>query len=257
MSKRLRYILIFVILITGVGLILRSRLRAPTIPTSSYLLLDINDSYSEAPPQDIVGRLLRRREHSLIDLLVTIRKAQVDPRLKGVILLISRLDIGWAKAQDIRDALLDFKKSRKSLLALLEQEVSGSNKEYYLASAADRVYLSPGVTARLNGLAAQFFFLGGVWEKLDIQMDVEKVREYKTFGDMIANKEMTPAHREMANSLLDSIDAQFVGAIARRRGLEAATVRSDIEQAPEWAAGVMYIDLIGFCVRTGLQRTIA
>ncbi|MFI5366251.1 MAG: signal peptide peptidase SppA, partial [Candidatus Binatia bacterium] len=62
------------------------------------------------------------------------------------------------------------------------------------------------------------------------------VREYKTFGDMIANKEMTPAHREMANSLLDSIDAQFVAGIAQSRGLDAAAVRSVIEQAPVSAA---------------------
>ena len=186
MRKRFRYILLLVILIVVVGLMIRRSLRGPTIPTSSYLLLDIRDAYDEAAPQDILGRLLRRRERTLIDLLTTIREAQVDTRLRGMILRVGALDIGWAKTQDIRDALLEFKKSGKPLLALLEQEVSGSNKEYYLASAADRVYLSPGVTAPLNGLAAQFFFLGGVWEKLDIQMDVEKVREYKMTPSVIA-----------------------------------------------------------------------
>lgn len=232
MRRRTRYILILLVLVAGAVIIARRALRGPAVPNGSYLVLEVSGSYVEAPPQDILGRLLRRRGRTLIDLLTMIREAQVDKRIKGVIVRISTVEIGWAKAQDVRDALLDFKKSGKPLLALLEQEVSGRNKEYYLASAADRVYLSPDVTAPLTGLVAQFYFLGGVWDKLDIQMDVEKIAEYKTMGDMIANKEMTPAHREMANSLLDSINEQFISALARSRGLEPATVATLIDQAP-------------------------
>ncbi|MFI5394727.1 MAG: signal peptide peptidase SppA [Candidatus Binatia bacterium] len=232
MRKRTRYILILLVLVAGGVMIARRALRGPVVPTGSYLILDVSGRYVEAPPQDILGRLLRRSERTLIDLLTTIREAHVDKRIKGVIIRISRLEIGWAKAQDVRDALLDFKKSGKPLLALLEHEVSGGNKEYYLASAADRVYLSPDVTAPLTGLVAEFYFLGGVWDKLDIQMDVEKIAEYKTMGDMIANKEMTSAHREMADSLLDSINEQFISALARSRGIEPATVVTLVDQAP-------------------------
>jgi len=232
MRRRTRYILLLLLLIVIGGLIIRARLRGPTIASGSYLLLEISDSYLEAPPQDVLGRLLRRYERTLVDLLTMIREAQVDHRIKGMIVQISPLAIGWGKAQDIRDALLEFKKSGKPLLALLQTEISGSNKEYYVASAADRVYLSPDVTAPLSGLAAQFLFLGGVWDKLDVQMDVEKVREYKTFGDMIANKEMTAAHREMENSILDSLDAQFVAGLAQGRGLEPGAVRALIDHCP-------------------------
>ncbi len=232
MRRRRRYVFVFLLLLVAGGLIARHVLRAPTIKTGSYLLLEIGGSYAEGPPQDLIGSLLRRRQRTLIDLLTTIGKAQADQRIKGVIVRVSALDIGWGKAQDIRDALLEFKKSGKPLLALLQQEASGSNKEYYLASTADRVYLSPSVTAPLNGLAASFIFLGGVWEKLDIQMDVEKIREYKTFGDMLANKEMSAAHREMANALLDSLDAQFVAGLAQNRGLEPEAVRTLITQCP-------------------------
>jgi protease-4 len=232
MRKRTRYMLLLLVLLIVGGLIARRRLRGPVIASGSYLVLDLSGNYLEAPPSDLAGRLLHRYERTLIDLLTMIRSAQVDQRIKGVVIKVSPLAIGWAKAQDIRDALLEFKNSGKPLLALLEQEVSGSNKEYYVASAADRVYLSPQVTAPLNGLAAQFVFLGGVWDKLDIQMDVEKIREYKTFGDMIANKEMTAAHREMANSILDSVYAQFVAGLAQGRGLEPASVRALIDQCP-------------------------
>jgi protease-4 len=232
MRRLMRYLFIlFLIALVG-GFVVRRVLRAPAIKSGSYLLLEVGGSYSEAPPPDLIGNLLRRRERALIELLTMIREAQVDQRIKGVIIKVTPLEIGWGKIQDIRDALLEFKESRKPLLALLQLEASGSNKEYYLASAADRVYLSPSVTAPLNGLAASFVFLGGVWEKLDIQMDVEKIREYKTFGDMLANKEMTAAHREMANSLLDSLNAQFIDGIMRSRGLDADAVRALIDKCP-------------------------
>jgi len=149
-----------------------------------------------------------------------------------VIVRVGSIDSGWAKVQDIRDALLEFKKSGKPLIALVEHEATGGNKEYYLAAAADRLYLSPASTAPLSGLAANFFFLGGVWSKLDVQMDVEKIREYKTFGDMIGNTEMSAAHREMANSILDSIDTQLISGLAQTRGLEPDAVRALIDQCP-------------------------
>jgi len=127
---------------------------------------------------------------------------------------------------------LEFRKSNKPLLALLECEGSGGNKEYYLATAAERIYLPPGLTAPLSGLEAQFVFLGGVWEKLDIEMHVEKIGEYKTFGDMLQNKAMTTAHREMANAVLDSIDAQLVAGVVQGRGLEPDEVRALIDRCP-------------------------
>lgn len=233
MRRRFRYmLLVLVVLIIGGGLIARRVLHGPSIRSGSYLLLDVQGRYAEAPPEGVLGALLHHRERTFLEVLTTIRKAQVDQRIKGVLVRISALEIGWAKVEDIRDALLEYKKSDKPLVALLEQEVSGSNKEYYLATVADRIYLAPSVTAPLSGLAAQFFFLGGVWEKLDIQMDVEKIREYKTLGDMIANKEMTPAHREMANSLLDSIDAQFVAGLAQGRRLSAAAIADLIARCP-------------------------
>ena len=232
MRRLIRYVLILFVIVFVGSLIARRVLRAPAIKAGSYLLLEVGGTYSEGPPQDLIGSLLHRRERTLIDLLTMIREAQVDERIKGVIVRVTSLQIGWGKIQDIRDALLEFKKSSKPLLALLQAEASSSNKEYYLASTADRVYLSPSVTAPLNGLAASFIFLGGVWDKLDIQMDVEKIREYKTFGDMLANKEMTAAHREMANSLLDSLNTQFISGITQNRGLTADAVRALIDKCP-------------------------
>ena len=196
------------------------------------MLLDLEGSYGEDVPPDSLARLFGERPLSLLELLLLIRDAGEDPRVAGMVVRVRPLAIGWAKAQDIRDALLRFRDSGKPLHAYLELELGGGTMEYYVASAAEHIHVPPGAAAPVTGLLAQFVFLGGVWEKLDIDMQVVKIREYKTFGDMLANKEMSPHHREMADSLLDSIYAQLVDGIAAQRQLEPAAVRAAIDAAP-------------------------
>jgi protease-4 len=150
--------------------------------------------------------------------------------------------MGWGKAQAIRAAIDKFRSSGKPLHAYLELELSGGSMEYYVASVADRVHVPPGAAAPVTGLLAQYVFLGGVWEKLDIDMQVLKIREYKTFGDMLTEKTMTPWHREMANSLLDSMYGQLVDAIAESRKLEPAAVRKTIDGGPGGVGGNGLVD---------------
>jgi protease-4 len=231
MRRRFALLLLFVVVLYAARFITGRLLRDAAVPTGSYLLLNLRGTYVEAPPQDLLGKLTGGGK-PLLHLLETVRAAADDERIAGVIARIGPLNVGWAKAQDIRDAFTDFRKSNKPLLALLEQEASSGNVEYYVATAAERIYLSPAATAPLNGLASNFVFLGGLWEYLDIELTVEKVREYKTMGDMLANKRMTNAHRQMANSLLDSIDEQFITGLAEGRGLDAVAVRRIIDDCP-------------------------
>lgn len=231
MRRRIVFVLLLVLGLYVANLVIGGLLRRSAVPTGSYLLLDVRGTYVETPPKDLFGKLTAGGK-PLLHLIETLQVAAEDDRIAGVVARIGALHIGWAKAQDIRDAFAAFRKSDKPLLALLEQEATGGNIAYYVASAAERIYLSPATTAPLNGLASTFVFLGGLWEKLDIELTVEKVREYKTMGDMLANKRMTDAHREMANSLLDSINEQFVTALAEARDLDADAVHRLLDQCP-------------------------
>lgn len=225
-----------VLLLLALGFFVGRRLLGgPAVPNGSYVLLDLQGDYPERPPEDLLGRFVFERPPSLLDLLLLIRDAREDERIAGLVVRVRALTIGWAKAQELRDALLAFREQGKPLYAYLEQELLSSTLEYYLASAAEKIYLPNGATAPLNGLLAQYVFLGGVWEKLDIEMHVEKIREYKTMGDMIANKEMSPYHREMANSLLDSIFGQLVSGVAGARKLSPEAVRAAIDASPATA----------------------
>jgi protease-4 len=206
-------------------------LSGPSVPDGAYLVLRLRGDYAEGPPKALVARLVEDGK-VLVGLLDNIDKAAHDDRIKGIIVRVGALEIGWARAREIRDALGTARDAGKNVVAYLESDVVGGNLEYYLASVADKVYVPPASSAMLNGLSAHYTFLGGLWEKADIEMDVQQIREYKTFGDMISRRTMSPAHREMANSILDDVNREFLSTIAASRKLSPEEMQTIIDSCP-------------------------
>ncbi|HSP97940.1 MAG TPA: signal peptide peptidase SppA, partial [Candidatus Dormibacteraeota bacterium] len=239
-----RWILVGVLVIAVAVMAGRHWLSGHGVAADSWVLLDLDGNYAEEVSDAPLARLLGEPSMSMLDLLLTIRDAGEDPRVAGLVVRIRPLSIGWGKAQEIRAALDKFRASGKPLHAYLELELSGGSMEYYIASVADRIHVPPGAAAPVTGLLAQYVFLGGVWEKLDIDMQVLKIREYKTAGDMLSEKTMTSWHREMANSLLDSMYGQLVDAIAESRKLEPAAVRKTIDTGPATPAELRTAGLV-------------
>ncbi len=229
--RRRRKWILAVILFAIVGAILVARRSAPRVDPGSYLDVDLQGSFAEGAPSGIVGRLLEERK-AFVDLLDNLAKARRDSRIAGVIVRIGHLDVGWSRAREIRDALAAVQASGKQVVAHVDSELFGANKEYYVASAAERIALTPASVFTLNGLSAHYYFLGGLWQHLGVTMEVEQIREYKTFGDMLGRRAMSPAHREMANSILDDINAELTAAIAEDRGLSSNEVSDVIDACP-------------------------
>jgi protease-4 len=163
------------------------------------------------------------------DVLLELRKAAVDTRLQGVIVQVTPVDLDFAKVQELRGALQALQGAGKRVIAWMTGENTSGNREYYLASVADKVYVSENTMLPFTGLRARYLFLGGVWDHLDIDMQVEQIAEYKTFGDFLARKSMSEAHRNMANSLLDSLHEQFLTGIAEARGLPPVQIQALID----------------------------
>jgi protease-4 len=218
--------------------------RAPRIEPGSTLVVELQGDYIEAAEAPLLLRLARQRQQTFLGLLSRLRVAERDSRIAAVVLRVRDLDIGWAKAQELRDAIAALNRAGKRTVAYLELEAFGANLEYYVASAANGIHVAPGTTAPVVGLAAEYLFLGGLWEKLGVDLEVERVGAYKTATDFLAGHEMTEAGREMANSLLDSVDAQFVSGIAKGRGLDEAAVRAAIDAAPVRAEEMLQLGLI-------------
>ena len=228
MRRKKRWIfLLMVITVIGAGMAL-SRYSPPIAP-GSYLTAHLGGSLTDMPESPLSQELLGGGQPNLTDLILQLRKAALDLRLQGVVLRISPLNVSFAQLQDLRDALAYLRKAGKEVIAWVIGESGSGIGEYYLASAADRVYVAENALLPLLGLRANYLFLGGVWDKLDIDMQVEKVREYKTFGDFLVGREMTEAHREMANSLLDNLNQQILDGIAEARGLTPQAVQRLID----------------------------
>lgn len=202
-----------------------------SVAEGSWLLVDLEGEYVDAEVSPF-QRVLGRRQHNLAATLSELGKAERDARLAGVLLRVRSLDVGWGKAQDLRGAVERLREKGKRTVAYLELEKYGPNLEYYVASAADAVYVAPGTRSPFVGLAAEYLFLGGLFEKLGISVEYERVGKYKTAVDSFAGRSMSDANREMSDALLDSIEATFLADIAESRGLSREELEAVVDQGP-------------------------
>jgi len=206
---------------------------------NSVLVVDLGGNIPETVPYNPLLSLFQEDKLLVLDKLACLEGAASDKFISAVVVKISDAEYGFATAQEFRNAILRFKeKSDKPVYAYLEVE-GGGNKEYYIASAADKVYLGPASNLHLTGLSVFRFYLGGLWDKIYMDIQVDKIKEYKSFADMLSKKDMSDAEREMQNSLLDSLFEQFTGAIAEGRGVSAKEVEEWIDNA--WIIPEKYV----------------
>jgi protease IV len=229
-------ILLGLVLIFVVGIaILVSALRGsrPSIRDNSVLALKISGSMPDYVPDDPFRRLFGSQPQSLGSLLTQFRKAKTDKRISAVMLDIDMSEAGWAKSEEIRDAITDFRASGKPVYAYME---TGLNKDYYIASACEKIFVPPPGELFTIGLAADVMFFRGSLDKLGVYPDIIQIGKYKSAGDTFTQKEMTPAHREFINSLLDDLYGRYVDEIARARSKTPEEMKAIIDNAPYTAA---------------------
>jgi protease-4 len=199
------------------------------VKENSVLVLNVGGSLPDYVAEDPLNRFLGRDERSLSSLLLQLRKAKADGRVKGVLLDIDFIMSGWGKAEEIRDAIADFRTSGKPVYAYMEY---GANKEYYVATACDRIYVAPIGEVAIVGLAADVMSLGGSLEKLGIKADFYQIGKYKSAPEEYTRKEMSEAHREVLNSMLDDLFNRFVVDVAAARHKPESDIRALIDSAP-------------------------
>jgi protease-4 len=219
------------------------RQRPPHVEPNTTLVVKIEGDVPEQIPPDISGQLLGEpQRQTLIPLIRNIEKAAADSRITGIVLKPARLTLGWAKLQQLRRSLEEFQSKGKKLTAVLD--VAGT-REYYLASAADRIYLAPAGILDVKGMRAEVMFFKDGLAKLGIQADMERIGRYKNFPDQFTDSRMSDAFREATTSMLDSIYGNFIQTIAESRGKPADEVRALIESGPfepERAAAAGLVD---------------
>ena len=234
--------LAMVVSMTAVVLMLLASSRGPAVPSSATLVLRPGGELPEVAPDDVVGQVFGRDVTTIRGFVDTLQKASRDNRIRAVLLRPSTLNLPyWGKVQEMRDAVLAFRKSGKTVTAFLE---FGGDREYYLASAADRVFLMPTSSLDLTGVASYEMFLRGAFDKLGAYPDFVNIGDYKTAPNQFTQKGFTPAHREMAQSLNRDMYEQLVAGIAEGRKKSEGDVRALLDQGPFVAAKAVEAGLV-------------
>ena len=225
--------IIFVVLVVGVIAIalLAESLGRPSVPDNSVLVLGISGDLPDYTPEDQFARALGvNQKQSFTGLLTQLRKAKIDNRIGAVMLEINFPGIGWGKADELRDAIKEFKTSGKPVYAFMQL---GMNKEYYIATAADKIFLPPSGDLYINGFAAEAMFYKGSLDKLGIEADVIQIGpKYKNAPDQYTKKEMGEGQREVINAVLDEYYGRFTGGISESRKKSVDDVKGMIDNAP-------------------------
>ena len=154
-------------------------------------------------------------------ILDNIEKAKTDDRIKGIYLNVPWVNAGLSQTEEIRNKLLDFKKSGKFIISYAEYY---SQSGYYLSSVADKLYLNPEGIFELKGLSAQIMFYKGLLEKLDIEAQVIRHGKFKSAIEPFILDKMSKENREQISLLLTTISDNILDSIASQRGITLSKV---------------------------------
>ncbi len=182
--------------------VLHLRLEAPVTE------LELDDPLAELFPAASEQSL------GLLHMKEVIEYAKTDPKIKGIYLNTSFLMAGPASLQELRGALVDFKESGKWIISYADFYTEGA---YYLASAADKVYMYPEGEVEFNGLATEVMFFKKMFDKLDIKPQVFRVGDFKSAVEPFMRETLSDENKLQLNSMLTSIYGEMLHAIADSR----------------------------------------
>jgi protease-4 len=231
-----------VVSFTGFLIIYLALGRQPAVPARAALSLEVGGDIVEVRADDVVAYLSDARAPTVRGVVENLRKAKRDSRVRAVLLKPTGFASPyWGKVQELRDALVDFKTSGKPLYAFLEY---GGDREYYLASAADKVFLMPSSSLDLTGVATYQVFLRGAFDKFGVTADLHHVGDFKTAVNQYTETGYTKEHREMDEWLNRDLYEQIVRGIAEGRKKSEADIRALIDQGPFLAGEALAAGLV-------------
>lgn len=187
------------------------------------------------------------RHDGLSDILKAIREAKTDDRIKGISILNDNSNLGMAQMKAVRNALEDFKKSGKFVMAYAN---AYSQKEYYLNSVAQPIFLNPAGEMEFKGLSSEILFFKDFQEKYGIKMEVIRHGKYKSAVEPFLENKMSAANREQVLSLLNSTWTSLVTDISKSRAIPVARLDEIagglLARTPEMAKAAHLVDKVAY-----------
>jgi len=169
-----------------------------------------------SPKMPVFGMYGTEKYSGLNDILQNLKKAKTDKNITGIYLDLSVVQASMASVEEIRDGLLDFKKSGKFIWAYSE---GYDQKAYYLVSVADKIFLTPQGIVFFKGLSANVMFLKGALEKLDIKVQVIRHGKFKAATEPLFLDKMSPENRKQTTELINALWNKMISGISESRGI--------------------------------------
>jgi protease-4 len=221
--------------------------RPSSISDGSTLVLDLEGGIPERLPAEIPIPILQSQTPmSVLQVWDTFRRAAADSRIRGILFEPRGLDIGWAKMEEIHDEIVQFKKSGKPIITYLRNPTA---REYYLASATDKIFISPEDSLDLKGLALESMYFKQTLDKLGVKAEVIHAGKYKDAGDVLTQTSMSPETREVLNAILDQYYGNLIATVAEGRKKQPDAVRALLDDGPFLARDAVsdgLIDSVGY-----------
>jgi len=233
------------LLIAGFGLYGVLHAHPAPLPAKMVLALDLDRGITEAKAGGAFA-FRKLNPYPLRQVVETLDRAARDPRVTAIVARFDSPPIGMAQAQELRDAVLAFRRSGKRVLAYSTSLGGGGNGSmaYYLASSFHEIWLQPSGDIGLTGFMAESPFFKGTLDWLDVKPQFAGRYEYKTAIDIYTHDKFTKEGRETMQLLIDSWSKQAIDGIALARGLPPADVKALIDRAPLMADEALSAKLV-------------
>lgn len=215
----------------------------PTVSDGSVLRIELSGTVSERVTENPFAELMGNKalaSQGLDDLLKAIKVAKTNDKIKGIYLEGGLLSADFASLEELRKALVDFKQSKKFVVAYADQYTQGS---YYLASAADKVWLNPSGMLDWHGIASQPIFFTDLMKKVGVKMQVFKVGTFKSAVEPYILTEMSEPNRQQVQSFIGDIWQHFCQDVSASRKISTDSLNAFADRYVTFAEANDYVRL--------------
>ena len=220
------FTLLSVIIFAGIIGAASSSKGETKIESKSVLKLELNEPIQERSADNPFARFGGgsgpESAMGLIDIKAALKKAKTDDNIRGIYIEAKSPQAGWATLEEVRNALIDFKLSKKFVYAYSE---GMTEKAYYIASVADKIYLNPAGEMEWNGISAELTFFKGTLDKLGLKPEIFRVGEFKSAVEPFLRENISEPNRLQTSSFLNSINNHFLDGVSKSRGIPVASLR--------------------------------
>ncbi|HEY1018057.1 MAG TPA: signal peptide peptidase SppA [Sediminibacterium sp.] len=217
----------------------------PVVGRDAVLVLDLSSEFKEQTQENPLDALVNGVDHeapSLYDMVRMIQHAKSDSAIKGIYILCGNNNNGYAASEELRKALVDFKTSKKFLIAYGE---AISQKGYYVGNAADKIYCHPQGGLDWAGFSTNLLFLKGMLDKLEIQPQIFYAGKFKSATEPLRETQMTAANRLQTSVWLGDLYTDFLHTAASARKLDTAQLRAlAVQGSIQTAHDALQYDLV-------------